>query len=233
MLRRSMTQRVQGTQHGSGDASDQQQELLVLVAARLPAVPPGAAAVRGEGGGARRSRQPGGTVAAVVVDPRALPGPRRRDRVGHAGDRRISQRDIPRRRHVSRRPHGARPLPVDFRRDAFRLFGAAVVAADEPADAPVRPHAVVGRARRHRAHHGDLARMPGDLGRPLAVRPARPASATRCTRRWSPGSAATTWRSTPPATPTATTSWAGRPCGSGSTAAQQEPEQIEELEVEF
>ena len=40
----------------------------------------------------------------------------------------------PERRHVSRRPHGARALPLDLGRDAFRLLRAAFVAADEPAD---------------------------------------------------------------------------------------------------
>ena len=39
----------------------------------------------------------------------------------------------PERRHVSRRPHGAGPLPLDLGRDAFRLLRAALVAADEPA----------------------------------------------------------------------------------------------------
>ena len=77
----------------------------------------------------------------------------------------------PERRHVSGRPHGARALPLDLGRDAFGLLRAAFVAADEPAHrGPAHRHLVRG-AGRHRPHHRDLARMPGHLEGPVAVRP--------------------------------------------------------------
>ena len=49
-----------------------------------------------------RSQHPGRTVAARFIDPRAVPGAPRGDGVGHPGDRRIPERGMSRRRHVSR-----------------------------------------------------------------------------------------------------------------------------------
>ena len=54
----------------------------------------------------------------------------------------------------------ARPLPLDLRRDAFRLHQPALGAADEPQGALSRLQGLGRRAGRHRPHHRDLARVP-------------------------------------------------------------------------
>ena len=69
--------------------------------------------------------------AVVAVLPGAVPDPRRPESMGHAGDRRISARDQSGSRAVAGRSDAARPLPLDLRRDAFRLFQSALGAADE------------------------------------------------------------------------------------------------------
>ena len=54
----------------------------------------------------------------------------------------------------------ARALPLDLRRDAFRLQQSALGAADEHQGAFSGLQILGRRARRYRAHHRDLARMP-------------------------------------------------------------------------
>ncbi len=63
----------------------------------------------------RRSRHPGGTAVALVVVPRAAAGARRRDRVGHDGDRRVPQRSAARSRAPAVGPGGARALSCGVR----------------------------------------------------------------------------------------------------------------------
>ena len=84
---------------------------------------------------------------------------------------------------AARRAGRPRPLPLDLRRDAFRVRGDALVAADEPARAPARLRGVVGGARRHRADLHDLARVPGDRGAAPGCSASAAAWPTRCMRR--------------------------------------------------
>ena len=80
-------------------------------------------------------------------------------------------------------PRRARPLPLDLRRDAFRLQQPALGAADEPQGALSRLQGLGRRAGRHRPHHRDLARMPraNPAGRSCSARSR--AWRTPCSRR--------------------------------------------------
>ena len=105
-----------GEKHGQGHAGDRQQELRLVVAPRLAALQNGGARIRRGHGIERRSIDPRGTAAAVAVVPGALPDPRRRQDLGHARDRRISQRAQPGGRSV---PEGrAARAPVAARSPA-------------------------------------------------------------------------------------------------------------------
>ena len=64
-----------------------------------------------------------------------------------------------------------------------------------------------GRARRHRAHHRDLARMPGEVRRALFVRSKALRSPTPCTRRFARAFSPTTSRSIRSRRNTAAPSW--------------------------
>ena len=90
----------------------------------------------------------------------------------------------------------ARALPLDLRRDAFRLRVAAPGAADEHQGAFPQLQDLVEGARRHRAHH---ARSGANVWAPMAGRScsATSRSPTRCMRRSSAVSAPTTSSSTP------------------------------------
>jgi hypothetical protein len=147
-----------------------QQELRLVVAARLAAMQNGKPRFRGKACRHRRPFDARGIAAAVAVLPGAVPEPRRPQGVGHAGDRRISARDQARGRPVAGRSGAARALPLDLRRDAFRLFQSALGAADESQGAFPRLQILGRRARRHRAHHRDLARVHREVRRTLFVR---------------------------------------------------------------
>ena len=73
-------------------------------------------------------------------------------------------------RAVAGRSGAARALPLDLRRNAFRLLQSALGAADEHQGAFSRLQILGRRPRRHRAHHHDLARMSRPVWRPLSVR---------------------------------------------------------------
>ncbi len=89
------------------------------------------------------------------------------------------------------------------------------------------------RAGRRRPHHRDLAAVPRRVRRSVPVRRDSPRSPTRCTRRCARGSAPTTSSSTTRAARTATRSWRCRRCASGSPPREHEPDELEELDVEF
>ncbi len=78
--------------------------------------------------------------------------PRRHQGLGHAGHRRIPERDQAAQRPAAGRPRGARALPRDLRRDAFGIQQPALGAADEP-EADVSRHKVWARAQ------GDIERI--------------------------------------------------------------------------
>ena len=116
----------------------QQQELFVLVAARLAAVQAGRARVRGEDG--LPLDDPSTRAELLLLSPSFLVPCLTHDGqgLGHAGDRRIPERDQARGRPAAGRSGGARPLPRDLRRDAFGLRQPALGAADEPQGASIR-----------------------------------------------------------------------------------------------
>ena len=97
---------------------------------------------------------------------------------------RISQRDHAGRRTAAEGACRARALPLDLRRDAFRLFQLALGAADEPEGASSRLQGLGRRAGRHRPHRHHLARMPGDTHGGTFLFGASPAWPTPCSRRW-------------------------------------------------
>jgi glutathione S-transferase len=63
-----------------------------------------------------------------------------------------------------------RSLPLDLRRNARGLQQSSIGAADEPQSPPPRLQGLVGSPGRHRPHHGDLARVLWGLPWPLSVR---------------------------------------------------------------
>ena len=65
------------------------------------------------------------------------------------------------------RPRAAHAVPLDLRRDAFRLRLDALGAADEPARRLSQLPRLVAGAIRYRAHRHDLARVPRRLRRPV------------------------------------------------------------------
>src|SRR4051812_29480652 len=138
--------RREGRPHGEGDTDHQQQELFVLVAAWLAADEIFRARFRGDRHrtgrrvGARRNP------AVVVFDPGTVPAARRRDRLGYAGDRRISQRGDAGCRAVARGSRSARALPLDLWRNPFRLHHLARLAAGQPEGALPRLQDLVARA---------------------------------------------------------------------------------------
>ncbi len=167
----------------AGHAHPEQQELFVVVAARLADGALRRAGLRRGDGLARRRRCAQGTAAAGAVDPRAVPDARRREGLEHAGDRPVPERDQARRRADARRPHRARALPLDQRRDEFGLRQPARVAADEPEGAP-SPATRSGPARSPTSTAS--SRSGPSAWRPTAARSSSASSAawpTRCTRR--------------------------------------------------
>ena len=127
----------------------------------------------------------------------------------------------------------ARALPLDLGRDAFRLQQSALGAADESQGALSGLQGLGRRAGRHRPHRHDLARMPGRI-------PAGPICSARAVhggRHVRAGrhalSSPTTSSSTRPARPIARPSWRCRSCRNGSRPPRAEPDELEELDVEF
>ena len=90
--------------------------------------------------------------------------------VGHAGDRRISERNRPEGGPSAQGSGSARPLPLHLRRDALGLRLAEAGAADEHQGRARPLQDLVEGQGRHRADQGDLARMPRDPWRPVPVR---------------------------------------------------------------
>ena len=179
-----------------------------------------------------RRRRAGGDPAPVAVDPGSLPQLQGHAGLGHAGDRRIPERDRPEGGPVAQRSGNARPLPLHLRRDALGLRLAEAGAADEHQG---RASTTSRSGRRPRATSSGSRRSGASASRPTAVRTcsARSAWRTRCTPRSSAASAPTASSSTASSRPT--------PTGSGNWPAMQEwregalaeKEEIEELEVEF
>ena len=116
----------EGKTHAQGHAGDCQQELRLVVAARLAALQDGGARIRRGHGIERRSVDPGGTAAAVAVVPGAVPDPRRGQDLGHAGDRRISQRALSVRPGCFRRTVARAPVAV---RSPARCIPASAICA--------------------------------------------------------------------------------------------------------
>ena len=152
--------------------------------------------------------------------------------MGHPGDRGISARNPSQGRIVSGRPHGARPLPLDLRRNALGIFGAAFVLADEPA------HRGAGVAI-WSAAQADIDRIteiwreclgtwngPWLFGRTPTVADAMYAPVVTRFRSYSVALDAT-------CAAYCAQVWAWPDLAEWAAAARLEPEQIEELEVEF
>src|ERR1700692_4299971 len=91
----------------------------------------GRARFRGEACIDRRPLDPRRIAAAVAVLPGAGAASRRAEGVGHAGARRISARTQPESRTAADGSGATRALPLDLRRDAFRLFQSSLGTADE------------------------------------------------------------------------------------------------------
>ncbi len=145
-----------GSGHNEGGADNQQQELFIVVTARLAAGALCRPALRGKGRRAGRSGGARRDAAARLVDPRAQLEGRASESVGHAGHRRVLERDPPQGGSGAGRQGRAGALPRDLRRDALRLRQPARGAADEPARAlSGLPHLGAG-AGRHRPHRRDL-----------------------------------------------------------------------------
>ena len=117
--------------HGPSNAHYQQQELLLLVAARVAAVQDGRAGLHRGGAAERRPIDAGGAAAAVAVVPRPPSAPRRRHGVGHAGHRRVPQRDQAGGEVAADRARCTSTLPCDLRRNALRVQQSAVGLAHE------------------------------------------------------------------------------------------------------
>ena len=79
---------------------------------------------------------------------------------------------------------GARALPLDLGRDAFRLHQPALGAADEPQGAPSGLQGLGRRAGRHRPHRRDLARVPRHRMAARSCSAISRAWPTPCSRRW-------------------------------------------------
>src|SRR6516162_7737415 len=71
-------------------SDDQQQELFILVTSRLVAVQDGRLEICRRSGAGRRSDKPRRIVAAVTLDPGAVPEAPGHPDLGYSGDRRIS-----------------------------------------------------------------------------------------------------------------------------------------------
>src|SRR3954451_10300826 len=155
--------------YGEDHTDHLQQKLLVLVAARLAAREILRAGIRGGRHRPRRCVGAGRNPAAVVIDPGAVPAPRRRHRLGHAGDWRIPQRGDAGCRPVAGGPGPARPLPVDLRRNPFRFHDAARLAAGQPEGPFPRLQDLVARPGRYRPGLHHLARMPCRIRRAIPV----------------------------------------------------------------
>src|SRR5829696_6302138 len=162
--------------YGRLHAGDRQQELFLVVAARLADGQGCRHRVRGDRGASGPAGDAADDPQALALGARAGAAASRPRGVGIAGDRRIPQRPQARGGPVAGGGGGARPCPLDLDRDACGLFRAARQDADEhPRVLPGQGHDVRG-ARRDRAHHLDVARLPQALcrrvpqGRRLPVR---------------------------------------------------------------
>ena len=123
---------------------------------------------------------------------------------------------------------------VDFRRDAFGLQQSALGAADEPQGALPGVPVSGRRPGRHRSRHVDLGRLPGSATAvPICLATSRSADAMYapvCTRFRTYDVAGTRCRR---GLRTATVSLPGLLLAEWIMAAKAEPQEIEELEVEF
>ena len=69
--------------------------------------------------------------AAFAVDPRPLPDPQGRQNLGHPGDRRVPQRSQSESGAAAGGTRRPCPLPLDLRRNSFGVYQSAIGAADE------------------------------------------------------------------------------------------------------
>ena len=136
-------------------------------------------------------------------------------------------------RPAAGRPGAARPLPRHLRRDAFRLQQSALGAADESEGAFPRLQIVGRRARRHRSRHRDLAGMPRQVRRPLSVRGKSRAPRTPCTRRSARAFLTYDVALDPVSAQYCRTIMALPQMQEWIAAAKVEPDELEELDVEF
>ena len=169
----------------------------------------------------------------IAVFSGALPHPQRAQGLGHAGDRRIPPRDHARGGPVAARHRRARPLPFDLRRNAFRLQQSALGAADEPQNALSRLQGLGRRARRHRARHRRSGRSASSSTADLICSAPNRAPPTPCTRRCAPVFRPTTSRSTRSSAKYCETIMALPIMQEWIAAAKLEPDELEELDVEF
>ena len=181
----------------------------------------------------RRSFHARGIASPFAVIPRALPDRQRAEDLGYAGNRRVSARDQTQSRPLSHRPRPARPLPFDLRRDAFRLHQPALGPAHEPQRALSRVQGLGRRARRYRAYHRDLARVSRRATRdPICLEETR-APPTPCMRRYARAFSPTISRLDPLSARYCRTIMALAPMQEWIAAAKLEPDELEELDMEF
>src|SRR5271165_4058633 len=110
----------------------QQQELFLVVASRLAAMQNGRLKIRRRGGAGGRPGEPCRVIAAVAINPRAVPHASGHQDLGYAGDRRISQRGTAEGWTVADRSRRPRPLSLDLWGNALGIHQSAIGSADEP-----------------------------------------------------------------------------------------------------
>ena len=143
------------------------------------------------------------------------------------------QEAVPGQRVAARGSRRTGTLPLDLRRDAFRLPKPALRAADEHPAQAQRVQGLFRRAGGHRPGARDLARVPRALRRPVAVRQANRRWRTPCTRRSARGSPRTASSSTAKCTAYVRKVLSCPLMKEWTAAAIDEPEIFNELEMEF
>ena len=171
-------------QCATGYPHHRQQELRLLVAARLAAVQAGRARLRRAGG------RPATTLRrapnCLLLSPSFLVPCLTHDGIKIWDTLAIAEylnEILPDAGLLPKSRGGARALPLDLRRDAFRLFQSALGAADEPEGASSGLQGLGRRAGRHRPHHQHLARVPRRPARARFCSATGRAWPTPCTRR--------------------------------------------------
>ena len=180
----------------------------------------------GRRGRARRDPAP------FALDPRAVPHVQRHPGLGHAGDRRVSERDRAESGASAQRSGNARALPVDLRRNALGFRLASSGAADEHQG---RNSAFQDLVEGARATSIGSRRSGANASRPMAARSCSARSAM-ADAMYAPGRepVPNLWRQAGRRLEAyADRIWDLPAMKNGAKARSPKKEEIEELEVEF